>query len=147
MAIHDKEALANLAHCYGMVGVGRNLSPDTGTGGELYTVIGHAPRHLDRNIALVGRIVQGIENLSSLPRGTEALGFYKVRSSDVPIVGAKLASDLPAGERPRFEYLSGNSFAAYLHARQNRQDDFFIRPAGGADVCNINVPVRPVAAG
>src|SRR6476646_7428995 len=42
-------------HCYGMVGVGRNLSPDTGSGAELYTVIGHAPRHLDRNIALVGR--------------------------------------------------------------------------------------------
>jgi hypothetical protein len=39
---------ANLAHCYAMVGVGRNLSPDTGTGGELYAVIGHAPRHLDQ---------------------------------------------------------------------------------------------------
>lgn len=135
---------ANLAHCYAMVGVGRDLSPDTGTGGELYAVIGHAPRHLDRNIALVGRIVQGIEHMSSLARGTEALGFYKERSSDVPIVRARLAADLPAGERPRFEYLAGPSFAAYLHARKNRQDDFFIRPAGGADLCNVNVPVRPV---
>ena len=146
VAIHDQEALANLAHCYGMVGVGRDLSPDTGTGGELYAVIGQAPRHLDRNIALVGRIVQGIEQLSSLPRGTEALGFYKERSSDVPIVSARLASDLPANERPRFEYLTGASFEAYLHARKNRQDDFFIRPAGGADLCNVNVPVRPAAA-
>ena len=60
-----KEALANLAHCYAMVGVGRGLSPDTGTGGELYAVIGHAPRHLDRNIALVGRIVQGLEHMSA----------------------------------------------------------------------------------
>src|SRR5574339_657383 len=67
VAIHDGEGLANLAHCYGMVGVGRGLSPDTGTGGELYAVIGHAPRHLDRNIALVGRIVQGIEHMSALP--------------------------------------------------------------------------------
>ena len=64
-------------HCYGMVGVGRNLSPDTGSGAELYTVIGHAPRHLDQNIALVGRVVSGIEHLSSLPRGTGALGFYE----------------------------------------------------------------------
>jgi peptidylprolyl isomerase len=143
-AIHDQEGLANLAHCYAMVGVGRGLSPDTGTGGELYTVIGHAPRHLDRNIAVVGRIVQGLEHMSSLPRGTEALGFYKERSSDVPIVAGKLASDIPAAERPRFEYLAGASFEAYLHARKNRQDDFFIRPAGGADLCNINVPVRPV---
>ena len=147
VAIHDRETLANLAHCYGMVGVGRGLSPDTGTGGELYTVIGNAPRHLDRNIAVVGRIVQGIEHMSALPRGTEALGFYKERTSDVPIVGAKLASEIAAAERPRFEYLTGASFDAYLHARKNRQDDFFIRPAGGADVCNVNVPVRPVPAG
>jgi len=146
VAVHQPEAVANLAHCYAMVGVGRNLSPDTGTGGELYAVIGHAPRHLDRNIAVVGRIVQGIEHMSALPRGTEALGFYKERQSDVPIVRARLASDLPVGERPRFEYLSGASFGAYLHARKNRQDDFFIRPAGGADLCNVNVPVRPVPA-
>ena len=144
VAYDPKAGTANLAHCYAMVGVGRDLSPDTGTGGELYAVIGHAPRHLDRNIALVGRIVSGFEAMSSLPRGTEALGFYKDRSSDVPIVRARLATDLPATERPRFEYLAGTSFAAYLHARKYRQDDFFIRPAGGADLCNVNVPVRPV---
>ena len=146
VAYDPKAGTANLAHCYAMVGVGRDLSPDTGTGGELYAVIGHAPRHLDRNIALVGRIVSGFEAMSSLPRGTEALGFYKERSSDVPIVRARLAADLPAAERPRFEYLTGPSFAAYLHARKNRQDDFFIRPAGGADLCNVNVPVRAVPA-
>ena len=144
VALYPREGLASLAHCYGMVGVGRDLSPDTGTGGELYAVIGHAPRHLDRNIALVGRIVSGFEAMSALPRGTEALGFYKERSSDVPIVRARLAADIPAVERPRFEYLAGQSFAAYLHARKNRQDDFFIRPAGGADLCNVNVPVRAV---
>ncbi|MGH6705648.1 MAG: peptidylprolyl isomerase [Sphingomicrobium sp.] len=144
VAYDPKAGTANLAHCYATVGVGRDLSPDTGTGGELYAVIGHAPRHLDRNIALVGRIVSGFEAMSSLPRGTEALGFYKERSSDVPIARARLAADLPAADRPRFEYLTGPSFAAYLHARKNRQDDFFIRPAGGADLCNVNVPVRAV---
>ncbi|HEU4968716.1 peptidylprolyl isomerase, partial [Sphingomonas sp.] len=63
--IASKLASAWPIHCYGMVGVGRNLPPDAGSGAELYTVIGHAPRHLDRNIALVGRVVEGIENLSS----------------------------------------------------------------------------------
>lgn len=132
-------------HCYAMVGVGRNLSPDTGTGAELYTVIGHAPRHLDRNIALVGRVIEGMEHLSSLPRGTEALGFYKTAAERVPIVRVRLASELPAAERPRFEYLSTESasFAAYADARANRRDAFFIRPAGGADICNVPVPVRP----
>src|SRR3546814_13026910 len=63
-------------HCYAMVGVARDMSPNTGTSSELYTVIGHAPRHLDRNIALVGRVIAGIEHLSSLPRGPAPLGVY-----------------------------------------------------------------------
>lgn len=129
-------------HCYAMVGVGRNLSPDTGTGAELYTVIGHAPRHLDRNIALVGRVIEGIEHLSSLPRGTGALGFYEKEEDRVPILSVRLGNE--AKDVPAFEYLSTDSpgFAAYADARANRRDPFFIRPAGGADICNIPVPVR-----
>ena len=131
-------------HCYGMVGVGRNLSPDTGSGAELYTVIGHAPRHLDRNIALVGRVIGGIEYLSSLPRGTGALGFYETEAERVPIASIRIATDLPPADQPKFEYLSTESasFAKYADARANRRDPFFIKPAGGADICNIPVPVR-----
>ena len=134
----------NLTHCYGSVGVGRDLSPDTGTGGELYAVIGQAPRQLDRVIAIVGRVISGIEAMSSLPRGTEALGFYKERSSDVPIAAADLASQL--ADPPRFEVMDTASpaFAAYVAKRANRRDDFYIRPAGGVDVCNAPVPVRPI---
>jgi peptidylprolyl isomerase len=145
----DRQAEAGWpVHCYGMVGVGRNMSPDTGSGAELYAVIGHAPRHLDRNIAVVGRVISGIEHLSSLPRGTEALGFYKTEAERTPIASIRIASELPAAEQPKFEYLSteSHSFARYADARQNRRDPFFIRPAGGADICNIPVPVRPVAA-
>ena len=134
---------ANLAHCYGSVGVGRDLSPDTGTGGELYAAI--APlRHLDRNIAVVGRVIDGMANLGALPRGTEALGFYKDKAQYVPIASVRLASDMPAAERPAFEYLdtSSASFARYLRIRANRHDDFYIRPAGGVDLCNVTVPVR-----
>ncbi|WP_310531771.1 peptidylprolyl isomerase [Novosphingobium sp.] len=132
-------------HCYGMVGVGRNLSPDTGTGAELYTVIGHAPRHLDRNIAVVGRVIEGIEHLSSLPRGTEALGFYRTAKERTKIRSVRLGNEVTG--LPGYEFLSteSGSFAAYADARANRRDAFFIRPAGGADVCNIPVPVRRVS--
>ena len=127
-----------------MVGVGRDLSPDTGTGGELYTVIGHAPRHLDRNIALVGRIVLGIEHMGSLPRGTEALGFYKDKAQHVPIARVTLAAVAGAAQAAEFEYMdtASPSFATYLRIRANRRDDFYIRPAGGVDLCNVQVPVR-----
>ena len=132
------------AHCYGMVGVGRNLSPDTGSGAELYTVIGHAPRHLDRNIALVGRVIEGIEHLSSLPRGTGPRGFYETAEERTAIRSVRLGSEV--ADLPAYEYLSteSQSFAAYAEARANRRDAFFIRPAGGADVCNVPVPVRRV---
>ncbi len=131
-------------HCYGMVGVGRGLSPDTGSGAELYTVIGHAPRHLDRNIALVGRVIEGIENLSSLPRGTGPLGFYETPEERVGIKSIRLATEVATNDIPRFEYLSTESatFTKYADARANRRDPFFIKPAGGADICNIPVPVR-----
>ena len=144
IAYDPKAGTANLVHCYGSVGVGRDLSPDTGTGGELYAVIGHAPRHLDRNIAVVGRVIDGIERMSSLPRGTEALGFYKSESQHVPISMVRLASEIPAAERPAFQYLDTQSpwFQRYVTARANRKDDFFIRPAGGVDLCNARVPVR-----
>ncbi len=131
-------------HCYGMVGVGRDMPPNTGTGAELYTVIGHAPRHLDRNIALVGRVIEGIEHLSSLPRGTGALGFYETPEERTGIVSIRIGNEVSG--LPAYEYLSteSESFARYADARANRRDAFFIRSAGGADVCNVPVPVRRV---
>jgi peptidylprolyl isomerase len=142
---YDPErGFAWLAHCYGAVGVGRDLSPDTGTGGELYAVIGHAPRHLDRNIAVVGRVIDNMPALSARPRGTEALGFIKDPKQHVPIARVRLAADMPAAERPQYEVLrSGHeSFSAYVTGRANRGGDFFDVPAGGVDLCNVNVPIR-----
>ena len=144
IAFSAKANWANLAHCYASVGVGRDLSPDTGTGGELYAVIGNAPRQLDRVIALIGRVVDGIDHLSSLPRGTEALGFYKDKAQYVPIKSIRLASDMPVADRPSYEYLDTQSasFARYIKVRANRHDDFYIRPAGGVDLCSVQVPIR-----
>jgi peptidylprolyl isomerase len=135
-------------HCYGSVGVARDLSPDTGTGAELYAVIGQAPRQLDRNIAVVGRVIEGIDNLSTLPRGKGENGVYDDAKLRVPIVSVRLGSELPAAEQPRFEYLASHSqsFADYVHVRANRHDAFYTVPAGGIDVCNVQVPIRRVGA-
>ena len=148
IAYSAKAGWANLAHCYGSVGVARGLAPDTGTGAELYAVIGHGPRQLDRNIALVGRVVDGIDRLSSLPRGTGELGFYKERREDAPIAAIRLASQIAPAERPSFQYMDTRSatFAAYLRVRANRKDAFYERPAGGVDLCNAPVPVRRTPA-
>ena len=133
-----------LTHCYGYVGVGRDLAPDTGTGGELYAVIGHAPRPLDLNIALAGRVIDGMPLLSARPRGTGNLGFYEDPKQAIPILRVRLAADLPAAERPRFEVMRTDtqSFSDYVTGRANRGGEFFRRPAGGVDLCNVPVPVR-----
>jgi peptidylprolyl isomerase len=146
MAWDPARRSAWLTHCYATVGVGRDLHPDTGTGGELYAVIGHSPRPLDRNIANVGRVVEGIALLSARPRGTGNLGFYQAERGETPIriARVRIAADMPAAERPRFEVMRTDTptFAAYLRGRANRGGTFFRTPAGGVDVCNVNVPVR-----
>ena len=142
--------MAWLPHCYGSVGVGRDLAPSTGTGGELYAVIGHSPRHLDRNIANVGRVIEGMALLSARPRGTGALGFYQADRGEtpIPIARIRVAADIPAAERPRFEAMRTDTpaFSAYVTGRANRGGTFFQVPAGGVDLCNVNVPVRRVPA-
>lgn len=152
---HDAGS-AWLVHCYAMVGAGRDLPPSTGDGSELYAVIGHAPRHLDRNITLVGRVIDGIAGVAALPRGTEGLGFYKTDAEKLPITGARIAADAassagPAGKAAvsaplRWEVMRTDtaSFAALIAARANRREPFFLRPAGGVDICNVRIPVRRV---
>jgi len=133
-----------LAHCYGAVGVGRDDDPASGNGTELYAVIGHAPRHLDRNITVVGRVRQGIELLSSLPRGTAPMGFYDQPGARVPIKGLHVAADLPPGGRLALQVLRTDTatFAALVESRRNRRESWFHRPAGYVDLCNVPLPVR-----
>jgi peptidylprolyl isomerase len=133
-----------LIHCYGMVGVARDLSPDTGSGSDLYAVIGQAPRQLDRNIALVGRVLSGMEALTALPRGSGEFGMYEDKSLRVPILRARLAINMPAAERPHVEVLKTDSasYGMWLRFKANRHDSFFVRPAGALDVCNALPPVR-----
>lgn len=136
-----------LVHCYGMVGAGRDNAPDSGPGTELYAVIGQAPRHLDRNIALVGRVVQGMQYLSALPRGNGLLGFYRNPAHDTQILRVRLASDLPPSERMHLEVLRTDTpiFAALVESRRNRSNPWFHYKAGKIDICNVPLPVRAVS--
>jgi peptidylprolyl isomerase len=136
-----------LVHCYGMLGAGRDMSADSGGGTELYVVIGQAPRHLDRNVTLVGHVLSGMELLTSLPRGTGALGFYEKPDQRVPIRRLRMAADVPVAEQSALEVLrtDTSTFQALVEARRNRQDEWFHFAAGRIDVCNVPLVVRPRA--
>jgi peptidylprolyl isomerase len=134
-----------MTHCNGMIGVGRDTAPDSGSGAELYAVIGHAPRHLDRNITLVGRVITGMDALSALPRGTGALGFYETPEERVTIRSVRIAADLPdGGPAGRLQVLRTDSatFTQYVETRRNRRDDWFFEPAGRIEICNVWLPSR-----
>jgi peptidylprolyl isomerase len=133
-----------LAHCYGMVGAGRDDGVETGNGAELYVVIGHAPRQLDRNIALVGRVIEGMQYPAALPRGSGALGFHESAEQRVPITSVRIAADLPEGERLPLERLRTDRapLAVVVESRRNGRDAWYHRPAGAIDLCNGPLPVR-----
>jgi peptidylprolyl isomerase len=139
-----KSKQAWLAHCYGMVGVGRDNDSDSGNGSSLYAVNGHAPRHLDRNITVVGRVVAGMPLLSTLPRGTAALGFYDKPELNVPILSVKLAADVPEAERSKLEVMRTDSatYQLAVEAQRHRGGPWNKFDAGQVELCNVPIPVR-----
>jgi peptidylprolyl isomerase len=135
-----------LTHCYGTLGVGRDVDVNSGGGTELYVVIGSSPRWLDRNITVVGRVIRGMELLSVLPRGTSAMGFYEKPEQRVPVLSVRVAADVPEAERSHLEVMRTDSasFANFVEARRNRRDDWYKVPAGHVDVCGVAIPVREI---
>ena len=133
-----------LTHCYGMVGVARGMEPDSGNGAQLYVIIGHAPRHLDRNVTLVGEVWSGMELLSTMPRGKGQLGFYEDPSRRTSIASIKLASDVPEDQRQPIQIMKTDSdtFKQLIQARRHRAEDWFLDPADHLSVCNMIIPSR-----
>ena len=70
-------------------------------------------------------MIEGIEHLSSLPRGTGALGFYEKPAERLRIVAIRSGTEVPG--LPVYHYLApaSRSFADYAEARANRRDEFF----------------------
>jgi peptidylprolyl isomerase len=133
-----------MLHCYGTVGAGRDVPADSGGGTELYAVIGNAPRQLDRNVTLLGRVIYGMEWFSSLPRGHGALGFFEKGETNIPIKSLHLESDVPEDHRIRLEVLRTDTplFSQLIETRRNRQEDWYHYQAGRIDACNVPVPTR-----
>jgi cyclophilin family peptidyl-prolyl cis-trans isomerase len=148
VAANPKTGQAWLAHCYGIVGAGRDMARDSSNGTELYTVIGQSPRGLDLNITVVGRVLQGMQHLAALPRGSAEMGFYGPDETRLQIQRVRLLADVAEDERPALEVLRTDSatWPALLDARRVRKEDWFVHSPRHIGLCNATVPVRPRAA-
>ncbi|RZJ07607.1 MAG: peptidylprolyl isomerase, partial [Rubrivivax sp.] len=144
VAADPKTGKAWLAHCYGAIGAGRGDAVDSSNGTELYAVIGQAPRGLDLNITVVGRVLKGMEHLAALPRGTAAMGFYDKPEQRTAIQRVRLLAQMPAAERPALQVLKTESstWSQLLNARRYRAG-WFVHSPGYIDICSASVPTRP----
>ena len=118
-----------------------------GDGVQLRTVaavgVGVA-RHLDRNITAVGRVVSGMELLSSLPRGSQTMGFYGADEARMPITRVRVASDVPAAERVQLEVMRSEApiYQEVIEAQRNRGGPWNKYAANYVELCNAPIPVR-----
>jgi peptidylprolyl isomerase len=85
-----------------------------------------------------------MELLTTLPRGSGALGFHEKAEDRVPIRAIRLASEVPAAERSALEVFRTDTaaFQRLVEARRNRREPWFVEPTGRIELCNVPIPVR-----
>ena len=114
-------------------------------------VAGRVPYSAERRDA--GETLHGLAKRHDISRNLIRIwvqkyeaGVYDDPVLRVPIVSVRLGNEVAEFPQPTFEYLASDSesFAEYVRVRANRQDDFYKVPAGGVDVCNVQVPIRRV---
>jgi len=131
-----------LLHCYGALGMGRDNAADSG-GTELYVVIGHSQRYLDRNTTVFGRVIDGMDKIQALHRSTNVAGAVDVSGKN-KILSIRVASDIPSRNRVPLQVMKtdSTSFRALIKSRKNRKNEWFIYQHNYMDACGIPVPVR-----
>lgn len=134
-----------LTHCPGMVAMARNNDKDSSRT-DFYIVIGQAPRYLDRNMNVFGRVVDGMAAVQRIERGPENNnGIFRDETRISRMRSVRLASDIPENER-RDVYVADTSsagFADLLDSRRVRKQAFFHRrPPEVLDVCQVPVGSR-----
>ena len=134
-----------LTHCPGIVAMARNDEPDTGNT-DFYITIGQAPRYLDRNLTIFGRVVDGMDVVQGIIRGpTEANGMIEEGTPRTRIERIVLGADLPAKERKNVQVADtmSEAFAEVLRSRKERGLPFFHHtPPEVLDVCQVPVATR-----
>jgi len=135
-----------IIHCPGTFAFARDNDNDSATT-EFYIVIGEAPRRLDRNLTAFGRVIEGMQYIQKLERGDPDVdnGVIQDKAKRDPIIRMRLASDVPAKDRPAFQVLRTDSafFAQVKDKRRHPAPEFYHRPPlANLDVCAVPVMVK-----
>lgn len=126
----DKQVLGWTTHCPGVMSMARSSAPDSANS-QFFLMIGDARNSLDQRYSAWGWIVDGYENARRINRGEPP-------ERPTPLIRMRIASDMPAAERPAVEVLdtAGPTFRQYLAAAELVSDGLV------KDICNIRAPRR-----
>lgn len=112
-------------HCPGTVAFARNSEKDTAST-EFYIVIGQAPRHLDRNMSVIGRVLEGMEVLQQLPRGPiENSGVIEVPSDKSQIKNSYAGNKDTSGKLYYIQLPSHPEYQKRMKTGQTLNNSFF----------------------
>jgi len=144
-----EEGTAWLTHCPGTVAMARLNEADTSST-DFYIVIGQAPRYLDRNMNIFGRVVLGMDIVQRIRRGAASEGgMLSETDTRTTMTSVQIAADVVQRERPAVEVMDTSSagFAALLESRRHRVHEFFQHtPTPALDVCQVPNAGRLITA-
>ena len=137
-----------LLHCPGVVAFGRNNELNTASS-EFYIAIGQAPRHLDRNMSVLGKVIYGMHHVQRIKRASVNVssGVIEDPTKRTKIVWARLANDVPVQQRVNVQVQNEHSDAVATRLARGRtlENEFFhFRGNGNLDVCYYNLRTRIV---
>ncbi|NQZ06240.1 MAG: peptidylprolyl isomerase [Algicola sp.] len=134
-----------LITCPGVVNLARSNSPDSGTT-DFAIMIGQAPRHLDRNMSIFGRIIHGQEHLNLIKRGAKKNGgMIDDPAQRSKIIKMTIAADLPKAQQLNIEIENTHTkaFKQKFADRRKRAHGFYKHKGNGAlDICYLKTDVR-----
>jgi peptidylprolyl isomerase len=134
-----------LLHCPGAVAMARNDGKDSSRT-DFYIVIGQAPRYLDRNMNVFGRVIHGMEVVQRIRRGPAGdNGIIRDDAAASRIRDIALAADLPEEDRLKAYVMdtSSKGFEQLLDDRRDRNQRFFHRkPPAVLDACQVPLAGR-----
>ncbi|WP_372761823.1 peptidylprolyl isomerase [Pseudoalteromonas sp.] len=126
-------------HCNGVFAMARNNDINSG-GTEFFVTLGHAPRYLDKNISVFGRVLAGMEHFNRLQRTSSPGEAFN------PITDMQVLADIHAVDTTMFKVMKTNSlpFKQLIKARKNRTAAWFVHSAHYIDVCAMAIPTQRV---
>ena len=129
-----------LTHCPGTIAMARNDDANSSRT-DFYIVIGQAPRYLDQNMNVFGRVVLGMEWVQRISRGpVDQNGVIHSDLARSRIRSMRLLSEFPKDERLHVLTMDTHSkaFEQLLDERRRRKQKFFInQPPPLLDVCQV----------